>query len=97
MQSDSTVTSSAVSQMGRSPRPTLTHAELRTLDERASFQRLLADGRKLRELSHLLCAIAREQLAFCAEQRALPPRQRVEAIRERRGRLYTTAGSTPSV
>ena len=31
MPSDSTVTSSAVSQMGRSPRPALTHPELHTL------------------------------------------------------------------
>ena len=67
------------------------------LDEGASYQRMLADGRQLRELSRLLCAIAREQRAFCAEQRTMSPRQRVEAIRERRGRLYTTAGSTPTV
>ena len=65
------------------------------LDERARRQRILAEGRELREVARCLCAIAQEQRTFCAEQRAMSPRQRVQAIRERRERLYTTHGSTP--
>ena len=67
------------------------------LDDRARRQRILAEGRELREVARCLCAIALEQRAFCAEQRAIPPRQRVQAIRERRERLYTTNDSTPTV
>jgi len=66
------------------------------LDERASYQRILAEGREVRELSRWLCAIAREQRAFCAEQRAMSAHQRVQAIRERRARLYATSDSTPT-
>jgi hypothetical protein len=38
-------------------------------DEQARYQRIRADGHQIRELARLLCGMAREQRAICAERR----------------------------
>ena len=66
------------------------------LDEHAKYRRIRADSLQLRQVSRVLSAIAREQCAFCAEQRTMATSLRAKMIRERRERLYSAATGTPA-